>query len=66
MKILVRFRDGVDRIQDVPDWVQTARKITTYRPGFDLKGEAIPIVGCEFRGHLLGRVPIFEEITEEV
>jgi hypothetical protein len=65
MIIVVRFQDGVDRIQEVPEWVQTARKITTYKPGFDLRGECIPIVECEFKGHLVGKAPVFEELTRE-
>lgn len=59
MKVLVRFAEGIDRIQNVPEWAERTRVFETLKPG------VLEYCKVEFKGHLLGRIPVYEEKEEQ-
>lgn len=61
MKIVIRFLDGLSRIDQVPDWVVKEKRIVVIKEGFSVEGEARPFVQAEYKGKI-NEVPVFQEI----
>jgi hypothetical protein len=60
MKIIVRFSDGVDRIQDMPEkMLMTGEFKTLIEPAKTM------YVTVRHSGKFIGGFPVFEEFTSE-
>jgi hypothetical protein len=59
MTILVKFADGISRIQNVDECYNGTRAFETLHP------DHMGWCKVEFKGHLLGRVPVYEETSTE-